>query len=273
MLLRYFTLLILLFSSSQLFAQHPPVFEGMTTDTTSLVLGDLYLSLVKYSYNPSGINFLAIHDDEDTGVKAAFQYINLYGGTILDCQYGGVRNFKFMNAEEEFQTDPNSIYTQVGIKTGLKKYGIWDDNVIELLGNTGQKILKAYSPGKIPYIFTLHNNGDGGFGISSYLRGYELESAADSVYINFQMDNDDMVLVTELPLFNMLKKEKVNVVLQSQKAVDDGSLSVYAMQKKIPYINVEVQHGHIDEHLRLIQICVDALSKAYPELDIKKPTE
>lgn len=270
---RYITILILLCASTPSFAQHPPVFEGMTTDTIFMVLGDLELSLVKYSYNSPGISFLSIHDDEDTGVKAAFQYLQANGGSIVDCQYGGVRNFKFVNAEETFQTDPNSIYTAAGIKAGLQKYGIWDDNVIELLGQTGQKILKAYSAAKASYIFTLHNNGDGGFGVSSYLKGYDLGSTADSVHINFQMDYDDMVLVTELPLFNFLKKANVNVVLQSKNAVDDGSLSIYAMQQKIPYINVEVQHGHIDEHLRLIEICAAALAETYPQLGIKKPAE
>lgn len=272
MLSRYIIVLILLCISTLSIAQHPPVFEGMTTDTSAIVLGDLDLFLIRYSYNTPGLNFLAIHDDEDTGVKAAFRYINKNGGSILDCQYGGVRNFKFINAEETFQTDPNSIYTSAGIKIGLKKYGIWDDNVMELLQKTGKTILKTYSS-KPAYIFTLHNNADGGFGISSYLKGYDLGSTADSVHINFQMDYDDMVLVTELPLYNLLKKENINVVLQSKNAADDGSLSIYAMQQKIPYINVEVQHGHIEEHLRLIEICAAALAKTYPELGIKKPAD
>lgn len=274
MLSRYLIILILLCSSTWSAAQHPPVFEGMTTDTTVIILGDLNLNLIKYSYNAPEINFLAIHDNEDTGVKAAFKYIQKNGGSILDCQYGGQRNFKFINAEETFQTDPNSIYTSTGTKIGLKKYGIWDDNAIEQLEKTGKTILKTYSPAAKPaYIFTLHNNADGGFGISSYLRGYELGNTADSIHINFQMDYDDLVLVTELPLFNLLKKENINVVLQSQTAVDDGSLSIYAMQQKIPYINVEVQHGHVEEHLRLIELCADALAKTYPQLGIKKPTD
>ncbi len=55
-------------------AQHPPVFEGMTIDTTKFTLSDLKVNLVRYSYGKPNINFLAIHDDEDTGVKAAFEY-------------------------------------------------------------------------------------------------------------------------------------------------------------------------------------------------------
>lgn len=274
MLSRYITVIILLCNLTRVAAQHPPVFDGMTTDTSVVILGNLNLNLIKYSYNTPGINFLAIHDNEDTGVKAAFQYIRKNGGSIVDSQYGGQRNFKFINAEETFQTDPNSIYTPAGIKIGLKKFGHWDDNVVELLEKTSKTIIKTYSPAAKPdYIFTLHNNADGGFGISSYLKGYDLGSTADSVHINFQMDYDDLVLVTELPLYNLLKKENINVVLQSQNALDDGSLSIYAMQQKIPYINVEVQHGHVEEHLRLIEICAVALAKTYPQPGIKKPTD
>jgi hypothetical protein len=257
-------ILILFFlycSAFGLKAQHPPVFEGMTTDTIPLFFNDLPLNLVKYNYGKPNINFLAIHDDEDTGVKAAFEYIRFSGGSIIDCQYGSIRNFIIHHNDEEFQTDPNSIYTLPGIVRGLEKYNWAEPEVVKYLDQTAKEILRLYSAGKPPYIFTLHNNGDGGFGISSYLKGYELESFADSLHINFEMDNDDLVLVTDLDMFNRLKKENVNVVLQSKNAPDDGSLSYYAMKKKIPYINVEVQHGHYDEHLQLIEITSKALKE------------
>ena len=253
--------------------QYPPVFEGMTTDSTRIILGDLELNLVRYSYNTPSINFLAIHDNEDTGVKAAFDYIAMNGGSILDCQYGGARNFKFTEDDITYQTDPNSIYTDEGIPIGLEKYGASNEAVIAEIKNTGKTIMKTYNHDKLGYIFTLHNNADGGFGIQSYLPENELGSTADSVHVNYEMDEDDMILVTELQLFNLLKKENVNVVLQSQEAVDDGSLSIYAMQNHIPYINVEVQHGHMDENLRLIQLGVKAMAEARPKLGIKKPAE
>jgi hypothetical protein len=259
-------LLIILFFccfSIDLKAQHPPVFEGMTTDTTFLFLQDWPLNLVKYSYGEPAVNFIAIHDDEDTGVKAAFEFIRLSGGSIIDCQYGGGRNYQFYYNEEEFQTDPNSIYTKTGIIKGLEKYNWAEPEVVKMLEGVSKEILNLYSHGKAPYIFTLHNNGDGGFGIPSYLKGYELEQFADSLHINFQMDPDDLVLVTDVNLYNGLKKEDVNVILQSKDAPDDGSLSCYAMQHNIPYINVEVQHGHFDEHLRLIAIAVKVLNETF----------
>ncbi|SMC77877.1 hypothetical protein [Pedobacter africanus] len=272
-MLKYNTLIILLCLLFPAQAQHPPVFEGIVSDTTRIAMNDLTVNLVRYTYRTPGIQFLAIHDDEDTGVKAAFEYIRFSGGTLIDCQYGGIRNFRLSNQGERFQTDPNSIYTKKGLPIGIEKYGLVDDDVVKHLERGAKTILQLYDPEKQGYIFTLHNNTDGDFGIASYLKGYELETSADSVYINFGMDPDDLVFVTDLKLFNGLKKENVNVVLQSANAPDDGSLSIYAMLNKIPYINVEVQHGHYDENLRLIEIAIKVLYQAYPQLKQKASKE
>ena len=251
-------------------AQHPPVFDGLMIDTTYAIIGNLNINLVKYTAGDPDVHFLAIHDNEDTGVKAAFQYIRTNGGSILDCQYGGVRNFKFNLNDRSYQLDPNSIYTSKGIVIGIEKYGPSDAEVVKEMETLRRVILNEYNAAKQGYIFTLHNNADGGFGVLSYVKGHELEGTADSVYINSLMDPDDLVLVTETELFNKLKKENINVVLQSQNARDDGSLSVYAMQNKIPYLNVEVQHGHVDQNLNLISICADILADMYLR-PIKKP--
>lgn len=260
------TFLLLLVKPDQARAQHPPVFEGMLMDTTFLEMHSLPIKLVKYSYGKPNVNFLVIHDNEDTGVKAAFEYIRFSGGSVLDSQYGDVRNYKFRYQGVEYQLDPNRIYSAYGIMAGLEQYGATNDEVIADLGIAAGMILKSYNPGKLDYVFTLHNNTDGGFGISSYLKGYELELVADSLHINFGMDPDDLILVTDLKLYDEIKKQNVNVVLQSKDAADDGSLSLYAMQNKIPYINVEVQHGHTLVNLQLIEIAVKALKTAYPEL-------
>ena len=252
-------LLCLVLCNLQAQPQHPPVYEGITTDTTVLVLNDLSINLVKYSYGTPDLNFIAIHDNEDTGVKAAFEYMKYAGGSIIDCQYNGKRNFTFNHEEEEFQIDPNGIYSANGISKGLEKYGRSVPDVLKMLKKSAKTILNLYSAEKPSYIFALHNNANGGFGISSYLKGYELEQFADSLHINFQMDPDDLILVTDTALFNGLKKANVNVVLQSKNAPDDGSLSSYAMKHKIPYINVEVQHGHFEENLRLIKIAAQVL--------------
>lgn len=248
------------------YAQHPSVFEGMKMDTLYLDMHSLPLKLVKYSYGKPNINFLVIHDNEDTGVKAAFEYIRFSGGSIVDSQYGDVRNYSFNYQDRKYQIDPNKIYSPYGIMEGLEYYGSTHPDVSASLNTAAEMILEFYNSSKPEYILTLHNNTDGAFGINSYLKGYELELVADSLHINFNMDPDDLILVTDPKLFSEIKKQNVNVVLQSRDAADDGSLSLYAMQKNIPYINVEVQHGHQLENLQLIEIAVSALKTTYPEL-------
>ncbi|UKT64061.1 hypothetical protein [Pedobacter mucosus] len=241
-------------------AQHPPVFEAMTTDSSFLKIYDLNVTLVKYSFKPNGIKFLVVHDNEDTGVKAGFDYIRWSGGTLIDCQYGGVRDYTFTYMDDPYRIDPNAIYTEPGVNTRLKKDAFSSNEVEKTIVAAGKQIVDFYDPKKTGYFLTLHNNADGGFGISSYLPGYDLASTADSVYINFEMDGDDLIYVTEPRLFSSLKKANVNVILQSKFAENDGSLSVYAMQQNIPYINVEVQHGHQQENLRLIELAISTLT-------------
>lgn len=242
-------------------AQHPPVFQAMTTDSSFVKVSNLDITLVKYSYKPNGIKFLVVHDNEDTGVKAGFDYIRWSGGELIDSQYGGVRDYYFTYMDDQYRIDPNAIYTEIGVKTRLKKDFFSSNEAEKVILNAGKQIVDFYDPKATGYFLTLHNNADGGFGISSYLPGYDLASTADSVYINFQMDGDDLIYVTEPRLFSSLKKANVNVILQSKFVSNDGSLSVYAMQNNIPYINVEVQHGHLEENLRLIELAVATLKE------------
>ncbi|WP_443936595.1 hypothetical protein [Pedobacter sp. MW01-1-1] len=253
--------LVFLFFCAFSFAQKQPSIPAMTTDTAFLKIYNLNINLVKYSYKPNGVKFLVVHDDENTGMRAGFEYMRWSGGELIDSQYGGMRDYYINYMSDPFRIDPNAIYTEIGVKTRLKQSDFVSDDVAKAILNAGKKIVEFYDPKSTGYILTLHNNGDGGFGISSYLPGYDLSSTADSVHINFEMDGDDLLYVTEPRLYQSIKKKNVNVILQSKFVSNDGSLSVYAAQNNIPYINVEVQHGHADENLRLIEIAIATLKE------------
>lgn len=257
----FFTVLSFLLVTLVYAQKHPPVFSAMKTDTSFIKIYDLSINIVKYSYKPNGVKFLVVHDDEDTGVKAGFKYIRWSGGELIDSQYGNVRNYNFSFMSDKYYIDPNAIYTEIGVNTRLKKNEYSSNEVENSIVKAGKQIVDFYDPKSTGYILTLHNNAEGGFGISSYLPGYNLSNVADSVHINFQMDNDNLLYVTEPKFFTSLKKKNINVVLQSKTVENDGSLSVYAMQNNIPYINVEVQHGHFDENLRLIEIAIATLKE------------
>ena len=103
------------------------------------------------------------------------------------------------------------------------------------------------------WLIAMHNNTDGKYSILSYQDGGEEAQNAMDLYINPKEDSDDFVYTTNRPLFDFLKLQKINVVLQSKESfVDDGSMSVYCELNKIQYANIETQHGHLSKQLKLL---------------------
>lgn len=217
------------------------------TDMATFCISDKGINILKHNYGDPQLYFLSLHDNEDTGVKAAFEFMRLNGGSLIELKYGSVRNIVFSTDSAELQIDPNRIFSKTGIEAFFQH-----DLSAQRLSAFADTLLELYDHQKVGYILTLHNNTDSAFSIKSYLEGGDREGVAMEVFINPEMDPDDFVLVTEPFFFNYMKSLNINAVLQNNLTADDGSLSVYAGQKKIPYINVEVQHRHLEENLRLI---------------------
>jgi len=259
---------ILLFFSicNQSLAQVSPV--GSRIDSSVFMLNEKPIQLIRYHYGDAHIRFLSLHDTEKTGLKAAFKYMGIYGGCAIELQYGKVRNIDFTDSLRQFSFDPNNMFTYEGAYMGLARYSAPQihNGLTEKVRSLGDEVLKFGSLDSLGVMITLHNNYNGGFSIYSYTEGNYLQRSADDVFINSNMDPDDLVFVTDRRFFDYLKQKNINVVLQSMLVPDDGSLSVFAMQNNIPYANIEVQHGHLDENYRLIV----AVSEMLAELDIRR---
>jgi len=219
------------------------------------------VEVVKSAYEEPGLSFLVLHDDENTGVEAAHDFCKAGGGSIVELQYGEERNITFGYRKTKFSFDPNQMFNNAGTYKTLRKYSVNRPvaETISLVRALAFEVLNTYNPDSLGYFITLHNNTEGRFSIASYQHDPLLKGVADSVYINQEMDEDDLILVTEPVFFSYLKARSINTVLQSENA-KDGSLSVYAQTNRIPYVNIEVQDGHLQEHLRLIQV-VDTMFK------------
>ena len=97
--------------------------------------------------------------------------------------------------------------------------------------------------------------------------GSEAQNAAD-VFISEREDIDDFFYTTDSTIFYNLKQAGFNVVLQNNKAVvNDGSLSVYCGYNNMRYVNIEAQHGHKEQQMRMI----NALNEMLPSLLLAKP--
>jgi hypothetical protein len=264
-LIRYWLMFVIICLGSPADAQSLP--SSSRQDSLVVMLNDRPVQLVTHQYGEQHIRFLALHDSENTGLQAAFKFIGIYGGSVVELRNRHFRNINFLDSLKEFSFDPNRMFTYEGTYLGLARYsqpqiheGLTEK--VRRVGDELLKYIKADSPG---VIISLHNNYNEGFGIYSYKEGNYLEKTAEDLFINPDMDPDDLVYVTDRRFFDYLKQKKINVILQSQQAPDDGSLSIFAMQSQKPYVNIEVQHGHFEENYRLILIISDML-KEMPQL-------
>lgn len=227
---------------------------AVKTDTIAFRLNDSTVNIVRHIYGNDSIRFLSVHDDENTGVEAAVDYLREHGGSLVELQYGNERNitFNLRNSVDKCIFDPNGMFTDTGAYRTLDKHARVTPESVAAIRALGDKVLETYACDTLGYIVTMHNNTEGLYSIRYYLPGKLMDTAAIRVHINPRLDPDDFVFVTEPYFFDYLKKRDINVVLQSPDAPNDGSLSVYAAMQKIPYVNIEVQDGHFREHRDLV---------------------
>ena len=218
-------------------------------------LGDTIVKIVisKTSKRPSKFVYFNMHDNENTAAEAAKEVIKKFGSTLVELRNDGKRLINFSLKNEQFSIDPNRIFTKVGIKKTLKysgEYPTQAENETNKFATVLKGILKNFR-----LIIAVHNNTDEKYSIKSYEKGEELGKDAKLINTNLKTDVDDFFFVTDKNIFKFLKEKNQNVALQDNANVtDDGSLSVYCGNQKIPYINVESEQGHLREQTKMLEI-------------------
>lgn len=223
-------------------------------------IGNAILNVHVTIYYPQNalVTFINLHDDENTSVKAGEDFLSKYGGLLLQLQHGGKRNFNFMIGDETYSFDPNRIFTNKGLKATLLKQSAYKHNAAIEVKKFAESLVKNYVDGR-KLVIALHNNTGKGLSVLSYKKGGQEAKNAAKLYINPLMNPHDFIITTKSFFFKYLKQKKINVVLQKANPYDDGSLSVYAAKKKIPYVNVEALHGHLNEQIKMLEALKDII--------------
>lgn len=202
--------------------------------------------------------FISLHDNEQTAIDA---YKSLKSDTkdcvLFELNHNGQRNLKFTDDHSSYLFDPNRIFTEKGIEGTLRKLNMkFDPDVAVKLHVFADTILsKVWHADKIALV-ALHNNTDGNpISAITFMKSGD----AKEVYLSKNNDPDDFYLVTEQIDFDFFKSQDENVVLQSENAADDGSLSVYCQANKIRYINIEAQEGHLKKQQQMIKQTINHL--------------
>lgn len=202
--------------------------------------------------------WLNVHEDEQTSIEALWKFTNNRDIRFTYLSQNGNRRLDFEEGGN-WSVDPNRIYTSDGIKATLGEENSPGMDVSMAVVHFANEVIKEIE-GK-EWVITVHNNTENNYGIQSYLPDSSESKCTERLYINDKMDPDDFVYTTVPVIFDKLKDQGINVILQQNECTDDGSLSVYCGKYGTKYINIETQHGHLLEQLELMEIIARILEE------------
>ena len=197
--------------------------------------------------------FCNLHDDENTAVEAGLVALRRSGGRLVELQHGGQRDISFRLDGGDFAVDPNRIFTAEGVRRTLARLSRRTAKAERAVEQFAGDLLSIDSIERADVVIALHNNSEGQYSALSYEKGAIYASDAAAVFIADGTDPDDFFFVTETAVFDAIRGRGYNVVLQDNRRVsDDGSLSVYCGRAGVRYINVEAQHGHLEQQVAML---------------------
>ncbi len=229
-------------------------FEWRDQDTihTSLSLGDSSLVIVEHTATiKPQMMFLNLHENESTSIEALKIVADTIPIDYIYLKHGGERRVEFSNNDQQYSIDPNRIYTKVGTEATLNENDQLDEFGLVTSEFLAHRIFQKLQKGKS--VISVHNNTPDEYSIFSYLPDSSEAGNTRQLFINEAADPDDFIYTTNLLVYQAAKRDSINVILQSDdNLIDDGSLSVYCGIQGILYVNIETEHGHLKEQIRLI---------------------
>ncbi|MFO7721662.1 MAG: hypothetical protein R6V49_00410 [Bacteroidales bacterium] len=203
--------------------------------------------------NKASLMFLVIHDDENTSSEVGFAQMKRFDASLVEMKNDGKYLFNLISDSVSYLFNPNRIFCLNGIENTLLQYGPCADHVASGIHLFAQQVAGAFFL-RPDFIVALHNNRNNGFSINSYLTDSLLISTVDSVFVNPEKDPDNFFYVNDPEHFTIIRRKGYNVVMQSEKPLyDDGSLSYWCHRMKIPYVNIEAEHGHHEEQICMLE--------------------
>jgi len=240
--------------------------------TQKLQLGDGFVSVNIYENAGANITFFAPHHNEQIGLNLAKDYVNRFGGRLIEIESLNERGnpsryIKFSSGGKNYTLDPNRIYTDngrscniaAGLQPTVKNFA---DALLKIILAPDGKTLR---PGE-SFIVAVHNNTDVSVKAANaqntdltavaFIKAQStnnlfhgaFEAQADGVFLsNSETDEDNFIFLSTPAYIGYFAEKGFNVVVQKPAArlqskqctVDDGSLSVYSAHSSVPYICLE----------------------------------
>jgi len=216
-------------------------------------LGRSLVQLEVRHYGEGGLRCLSLHENEHTAVEAAERVLQKHGGTLIELRGQGRRQVMFRDGTRALAFDPNRIFTDVGAEATLRRNDSLTDAGLQAARALRAAVLALLEGRPDEPVVALHNNAGKGYTFGNYAPGGALAGDAEALSVQPQRPRDAFFLVTRQSLFEALRDARFNVVLQSDRAADDGSLSVLFQQQRRAYVNVEARMGALSEQVEMLE--------------------
>jgi len=237
--------------------------KGVTADSSAYNLpiiekvfylgGEKIRFLIRNPNDQSGVLYFNMHDNENTSVAATDSLLTRANGKFVELKYKGSRRVGgFTMDKKQFLFDPNRIYTDLGIYKTLQMHGTYSVEAKKQVKLFSEFIVDSLLSGA-EIIVAVHNNSKG-YSIEKYLPDSAFHDSAEKVHYNRNKSPHDFFYVNDPEHFEYFKEMGYNTILQSKNPDDDGSLSVYCANRKIPYINIEALEGHFAQQLDMLML-------------------
>lgn len=217
-----------------------------------LQLLDTPITLHVRSAGQGGLRYLSLHENEQTAVLAAADLLQTLPGELIELRSRGRRVVSFRDGLRPLAFDPNRIFSDAGIEQTLQRHASCTGAARQALRALRDRVLALIEGPPDQAVVALHNNRAGSYSILQYQPGGAHAQDARALSINPRLAPQDFYVVTRAGLFEPLRDQGFNVVLQADRPSDDGSLSVWFGQQRRAYVNVEAQHGHRAEQHRML---------------------
>lgn len=202
-----------------------------------------------------------LHSNEDASVKGAMTVLEKYGGTLIKIENNRQRVIRFRLKGVTYSFDPNRIFSAAGIEQTLRENSRFNEAAAAEIEKFATHLLSMIGD-STPCVVALHNNTENAYSVRTYLEGGNRQTDAKAVYANEEQDVDDIVFTTDSLLYQRMAEYGYNSIWQDNiNAKKDGSLSIYFGEAGRRYINIETQHGKVDQYAEMLEKLLGILAE------------
>jgi len=227
---------------------------GTTAMTHTLYLGEEKVWVHVHSGPQAGLTFVNLHDDENTCVEAAKQYIRDHGGRLVELRHGRGRDVVIRRNGIKHRFDPNRMFSDGGLQKSLAHFENHTRENMALVARFRQQVVDLVGIEQGKAIVAVHNNTEGRLTIHDFKPGGLYGDGTQEVFVSPTEDPDDFFVTNAPALYNALVSLRYNVALMAEKSpTDRGTLARYVHEAGGIYVNIEAQHGHLKKQLLMLE--------------------